>query len=404
MSEKLLSPKGLELLNKNSWSSIKYYYNADNDTYYEYREGSGNYNFGSIYYNPIDKESALHKKLAVEYPRSEEDVGEDINPVLETTTTIKTKPSETGVEAPAGAGGSVRFPSDIRIGAGEDFVMFDFYDYRPPFKEKASINQDFVNQTLEQYNASGFNSKYFKNKAYSQIIMYMPQDVQDQFQANWEGKKFGTNTAGIVASAGRTGMVSKLEEATKALKGAVDRGTVEAGAAIVTKLSEKLTGDSITAGDLFGGISGVARNPNVELLFQSMKLRTFDLTFKMAPFGEVDVQNMETIIRIFKRAMLPEYKLGDTPVFGTKGENSPAIEAGFIKVPKVVHVNYMRGGERNRFLPRYKMCAITDVNVNYTPDNVYATFDRSSPVAVEIKISFMETKLVFSEDIAERGF
>ena len=64
----------------------------------------------------------------------------------------------------------------------------------------------------------------------------------------------------------------------------------------------------------------------------------------------------------------------------------------------------MRGGERNRFLPRYKMCAITDVNVNYTPDNVYATFDRSSPVAVEIKISFMETKLVFSEDIAERGF
>ena len=232
----------------------------------------------------------------------------------------------------------------------------------------------------------------------------MPQDVQDQFQANWEGKKFGTNTAGIVASAGRTGMVSKLEEATKALKGAVDRGTVEAGAAIVTKLSEKLTGDSITAGDLFGGISGVARNPNVELLFQSMKLRTFDLTFKMAPFGEVDVQNMETIIRIFKRAMLPEYKLGDTPVFGTKGENSPAIEAGFIKVPKVVHVNYMRGGERNRFLPRYKMCAITDVNVNYTPDNVYATFDRSSPVATELKISFMETKLVFSEDIKERGF
>ena len=64
----------------------------------------------------------------------------------------------------------------------------------------------------------------------------------------------------------------------------------------------------------------------------------------------------------------------------------------------------MRGSSRNHYLPRYKMCAITDVNVNYTPDNVYATFDRSSPVATELKISFMETKLVFSEDIKERGF
>ena len=50
------------------------------------------------------------------------------------------------------------------------------------------------------------------------------------------------------------------------------------------------------------------------------------------------------------------------------------------------------------------MCAITDVNVNYTPDNVYATIDRNMPVATELKISFMETKLVFSEDVEDRGF
>ena len=80
------------------------------------------------------------------------------------------------------------------------------------------------------------------------------------------------------------------------------------------------------------------------------------------------------------------------------------LEAGFIQVPKVCAVNFMRGSNRNHFLPKYKMCAITDVNVNYTPDNVYATFSGSSPVATEIKISFMETKLVFSEDIEERGF
>ena len=181
---------------------------------------------------------------------------------------------------------------------------------------------------------------------------------------------------------------------------------VEAAASIVTGLAQKITGDTITAGDLFGGISGVARNPNVEVLFQSMELRTFDLTFKMTPFDENDVQRMDAIIKIFKMAMLPQYNLGEgVSPFDKKNE---ALDAGFIQVPKVCAVNFMRGSSRNHYLPRYKMCAITDVNVNYTPDNVYATFDSTgglgSPVATELKISFMETKLVFSEDIKERGF
>ena len=63
----------------------------------------------------------------------------------------------------------------------------------------------------------------------------------------------------------------------------------------------------------------------------------------------------------------------------------------------------MHGGSRNTYVPKYKMCAITDVNVNYTPDGNYAVFQGGAPVATELKISFMETKLVFAEDIVD-GF
>ena len=45
------------------------------------------------------------------------------------------------------------------------------------------------------------------------------------------------------------------------------------------------------------------------------------------------------------------------------------------------------------------MCAITDFKVNYTPENTYSTLTDSFPVAVEIKISFLETKLVFADDV-----
>jgi hypothetical protein len=284
--------------------------------------------------------------------------------------------------------------------------MFDFYDYKPPFQGKKSVNdvggESIANLTLGDYNATGYAGEYFKDKAYPQVLLYMPQDVQDSFSAKWEGKKFGQITTGLISAAGQAKNIEKVKKTGELLNATLDNSMVNAASAIVTGLAQKITGDQITAGDLFGGISGVARNPNVEVLFQSMELRTFDLTFKMTPFDESDVQRMDGIIRIFKMAMLPQYNLGEG--VSVYGRDNNGLDAGFIQVPKVCAVNFMRGSSRNRFLPRYKMCAITDVNVNYTPDNVYATFDRSSPVATELKISFMETKLVFSEDIKERGF
>ena len=391
-------PKHFEELGTGLWGTTTYWYNPKDNKYY-YTNGKAGKNP-----NVVDG-GMLEVKLKKKYPRDGSDGYTDYNPFLEEVSTIKTKFGGAGV-AVNGAGGSVRFPHDMLIDEGEDFVMFDFYDYKPPFQGRNKNYEDdskkVINETLEQYNASGYAGEYFKDKAYPQILLYMPQDIQDAFSAKWEGKKFGAMTTGILAAAGQGAAVDKINSMGQNVSNQLKKGTAELAAKVVTGLASKLTGDQITANDVFGGISGVVRNPNVEVLFQSMELRTFDLTFKMAPYDESDVQRMDAIIKIFKQAMLPQYKLGDdVEVFGMKNN---ALEAGFIQVPKVCAVNFMRGNIRNRFLPRYKMCAITDVNVNYTPDNVYATFDRSSPVATELKLSFMETKLVFSEDVQQRGF
>ena len=400
MSEQTYDARNMEPLNEDSISSVKYYYNPVTEKYYKVREGNGGYSVGTGF-QEVNPNSRLGKRLAREYPRGNTDVGQDYNPFLETVSTIKTKFGGAGT-AVNGAGGSVRFPHDMLISEGEDFVMFDFYNYKPPFQDRVAPDGKYINQTLKQYSGSAYSAEFFKDKAYPQILLYMPQDVTDTFAAKWEGKKFGAMTTGMIAAAGQTGNMNKINQGARTVKKAIGKGSVEAAASIVSGLAQKITGDTITAGDLFAGISGVARNPNVEVLFQSMELRTFDLTFKMTPYDENDVQRIDAIIKIFKQAMLPQYSLGkDVKVFGQKND---ALQAGFIQVPKVCAVNFMRGNIRNRFLPRYKMCAITDVNVNYTPDGVYATFNRSSPVATELKISFMETKLVFSEDIAERGF
>ena len=127
-----------------------------------------------------------------------------------------------------------------------------------------------------------------------------------------------------------------------------------------------ITGDTISTSDIFGGISGAIRNPNVEVLFQKMNLRTFDLTFKLVPYNPTEAKTIQSIISVFKKSMLPTYKLGQSKVLGTKGDDNAAVEASFIKVPKVCKVTYMHGDQPHPVLPTYKMCAITDMGINFT--------------------------------------
>ena len=92
--------------------------------------------------------------------------------------------------------------------------------------------------------------------------------------------------------------------------------------------------------------------------------------------------------------MLP--RKGASKVFGI---SNTGVTNGFIGVPDLVRVAFMHGPGEHPHLPKFKMCAITQVDVNYTPDGSYATYEDGQPVAIELRLNLQETKLVFAEDI-----
>ena len=321
---------------------------------------------------------------------------------------------------------SLRYPGNVSTSENSDFVLFDFFDYVPPFKDNQQFssklpddlksarkegpirkNADvrlFTNKTLAQYLRTGQSELLYKRDksgTYPQIMLYMPDDISDTLKADWEGKAFGTTAAGALSAAGTANAIEKVKSTINVGKNAINRAPIETAASLVTGLAKGITGDTISASDVFGGISGAIRNPNVEVLFQKMNLRTFDLSFKLIPYNAEEAGTIKKIINVFKKSMLPTYKLGESKVLGTRGNDNPAVEAAFIKVPKVCKVTYMRGASQHPVLPTYKMCAVTDMNINYTPDGNYAVYNDGSPVAYELKLSFMETKLLFADEIPE---
>ena len=299
---------------------------------------------------------------------------------------------------PAAGSGSLRYPNKD-INESGDYVLFKFKEYQPPFgkNSKVPVNEtDGFDSKVFDYNQSN-QYKTADAKGYPTIIMYMPEDVSTGFKANWGGKAFSNIGAGILKSAGAEGM-AKLESLGNEAGNAFNKLIPMAGSAALQKAITKITGDSISNNDIFGSISGAILNPNVELLFDSIDMRNFNLKFKLVPRNSEESTIINKICKTFKMCTLPSKNPGE--IFGF--ENS-GTGAGFIKVPNLCQVSFMRGAIEHKALPRYKMCAITSVDVNYTPDGAYATYNDNDnpgqPVAIELSIGFQETKLVFAEEI-----
>ena len=201
---------------------------------------------------------------------------------------LRLKAYETAIE-PIGYT-SLRYPANVSTGEHSDFVLFDFFDYQPPFKNNTNFEtkvdnsflfggtkkkRSFVNEKLPEYNRSGQAGSLYKRDdtgRFPQIMLYMPDDISDTLKADWEGKSFGSTTAGILSSAGTDGIVEKLKQAGNETGKGLSKAPVELAASLITNLAKGITGDSINTGDVFGSIDGVIRNPNVEVLFQRMNL------------------------------------------------------------------------------------------------------------------------------------
>lgn len=306
----------------------------------------------------------------------------------------------TSISVPAGGTttGALRYPKDVAMKENSDYVMFEFYEYKPPFQNINRADTEAKAGPLGAYNESVLSSRLYDKTSGKTIVLYMPEDISTGYKANWTGKAFsniGRDMLSMAGSGNAGQLYSGIANNTETI---VDQFIPNAGAKVIQEVIGKLTGESIEANDIFASTRGVILNPNVELLFSGIDLRNFSLNFKMVPRNGDEAQMIKNIIKEFKKAMLPKFAKGDELPVSTLLASPQSISNNFIRVPDVCKVTFMRGGNVNTDVTQYKICAITQVDVNYTPDGTYATYDDGSMVAIQLSLSFQETKLIFSEE------
>ena len=333
---------------------------------------------------------------------------------------------------------NIRYPEDLNVESDTDYIQFDFFTYNPPFNRTGSgLNkqQTLADKTLKAGASAtlgpvvfgadvvgqlatlgqGFGYDQVKKKIGDEdnqiagnfgqpatgrngvkipsIILFMPQDVSTSYATNWGGKEFGNASAGILKAIAGKDLTGSLLEGVKSLPAGVQGLMSDTMSKILSGANQSISQD-----DILGSTTAKIKNPNVELLFGGPRIRNVGFKFKMTARTENEAQQIHNICHTFKMESLPAFGNaagdGNTPMDSTAFTN-------FIKVPDLVRMKLMKGGELHPYLSQYKALALTNVDINYTPDGSYATYIGGYPTAVELSIQMVETKIVYKENLMQ---
>ena len=276
------------------------------------------------------------------------------------------------------------FPTSIRASEnGQDFLKFDMMKYEP---KKITGGENTTAGKL------GFNDRNKDRKSIGTVILPIPGGIQDQQQVQW-----GQDTMDAAAIALADIALSTITEGFGAGMSSLQNNVNAAlgsGEDIKKALATNIAGSAAGAQKLLTRTTGAIMNPNMELLFNSPSLRSFNFSFLLAPRDRNEAMTVIKIIRFFKQGMSP---------IRSKSRL-------FLRSPHTFRLAYKhKAGTKDKqkdhkFLNKFKECALNGFGVNYTPSGQYSTYEDGVMTSYQVTMGFQELEPVYNDDYGNDEF
>ena len=284
----------------------------------------------------------------------------------------------------------LRYPIAL-IKDDTDYLQIKVVKYQAPgFQlptEDAGGNTNFLQPTSSDALAANIETPI------ATIFLPIPENIQDSNAVNWGDDSLNGlaaraigSTMGVIGDNGNLFDAAK-RVATEAADFAGDLTGISAGirnSFIAAKAVGAFT--NVNAQGVVTRQTGQVLNPNMELLFNNVTLRSFNFQFDLAPRNKDESRVIKNIIRTFKRSM------------NAKKNGSVGL---FISSPDVFQLSYKTGSNDHKFLNKFKPMALLNMAVNYTGSGTYATYDDTTPVHMQLSLQFQELNPVYAEEYNE---
>lgn len=293
------------------------------------------------------------------------------------------------------------YPTDASYSNSQDHVVFEMFSYRGPQEDLfTQANNDFA-----QIVTGGLRRNTNLRSFIGMVKLPIPNNL-----AMTNGISWGEDRANPVEAGAFFGALGQAQNALngniggllnntfsgfgdfiKSVYGGGFSASQPAGLLLSSFIAQYALGKvgiNVNPAQFIARGTGTTINPNLELLFNGPKLRAFSFTFDFAPNGVKDANGARRVMRFFKEGM---------------AANRVETNTIFIGSPNVFRISYRgTGGKVIKGLNRFKICALTACEINYSPDGTYQSYDDpevvSMPARTTMTLSFTELTPIFAQD------
>ena len=298
-------------------------------------------------------------------------------------------------------GKGLRYPFDRAF----DSEQNNEYEYSDFLKIRII---EYVASPENSFNGNGFNIPSAEERIQNNrllehpletILLPIPQSIQDSNGVRWGEDSLnpfaarGIQAASNIMESDVPGAIETAKNALQTLGTDLYPNRGLANLFFGSKIVNALGGNTSFEG-LIARTSGNVLNPNLELLFNGVTLRSFSFDFDLTPRHESEATQIKKIIRAFKKHMSAK-----------SGPDSSRSGGLFIGSPDIFQISYHTvkaragdTGDHHEYLNRFKPMALLNMSVNYTGSGTYATYSDTSPVHYKLNLQFQELDPIYAED------
>jgi hypothetical protein len=182
------------------------------------------------------------------------------------------------------------------------------------------------------------------------------------------------------ASYGEASLTKIAGEGIGAIAGAIKKSIPGADSAFGKAIASM--GDAVSGDALKVALKsvGLAVNPKLQLLFEGIGFRSYQMSFTFTPYSQQEAEVVTKIVNTFKQFAAPRIVKG-------------ATNGMFFIPPAVFEPKFYFNGSENKKINAVKPSVIENIDVNYAP-NGWSTFGDGAPVQTTLTLQFKETELL----------
>ena len=301
---------------------------------------------------------------------------------------------------------TVKYPMDMSD--QQDRFSITCYSYQAPYAtatEGSNVGSAYGVQRSSPY----------RKKLGAGLLLPMPNNMVDGNARKWEEDNINNQALDAVRASmsngvsqmiagkiGLGGFQGFLKNTMATLKSATQQsGRQELFANEISQLVGDM-GYDVSADTILSRTAGVIANANTELLFAGVSLRSFEFNWMMSPRDIREAAQVRMIIRALKQWSAPR-KLKKL-VSGKDGADARGTgQAGgptyFLGTPNIFRLRYLTAGNKDILgVNKFKPCALTDINLNYTPEGMWMAYQGGQPVSVQMSLKFNELEPIYNTD------